>query len=95
MVNILKKRKTLVAVLFCTLVVFSFLFWYSYSSKTIEYATINKITSNSVSLENDGGRKINVNTSLDVSELVEVGQKYWVTYEKRKWQAPILLSIGH
>lgn len=93
--NIYRIKRTwkILISLFCTLLIFGGFIWLSNTTVTFEYVTIVKITSNSISLKNEGGRNASVSTSLDISKLVAVGQKYWVKYEYRKWQAPRLISI--
>lgn len=81
---------------FTALLIFAVFIWFP--SKTItyyEYATIVEKTPNSISLENESGRKASVSTSLNISDLIKVGEKYWVKYEKKIWQSPSLISIEH
>ena len=80
---------------FTALLLFAVFIWFSNTTVTYEYATIVEKTPNSISLENESGRKASVSTSLIISDLIAVGEKYWVKYEKKRWQSPSLISIEH
>ncbi|GGD95441.1 hypothetical protein GCM10010911_62660 [Paenibacillus nasutitermitis] len=80
----------------CTaLLIFVTFIWFSNTTVIYEYASIFEKTPNSISLENESGRKVSVSTSLNISDLIVVGEKYWVRYEKKRWQSPSLESIEH
>ncbi|MBB3112204.1 hypothetical protein FHS18_004290 [Paenibacillus phyllosphaerae] len=86
------KWKVVIGVV-AALLIFAIFIKLSSTTLTVEYATIVKKASDSISLVNEGGRPVEVTTSIDFSDLIEVGQKYWVRYEQKSWGPPYLLSI--
>ncbi len=89
----IKKTWKVIITLISALIVYQLFVWYSHTMTTFEYATIIHADTDSITLQNEGGRKTTVSTSLDLSKIIEIENKYWVTYERKRWKNPQLLAI--
>jgi len=76
-----------------TLLIFGIIVTLSIETIMQEHATLVQKKPNSITIENNNGRKTIISNTVDISHVTEVGQEYWIEYKKKKLQPLKLVSI--
>jgi len=91
----LKSKKPTVKIisLITALLLFGMFVYFSKTTLTAQSVILEKTGVNAIVVADYSGVRTTVKTAVNISELVQEGEQYYITYKTKMWGAPELLSI--
>jgi len=75
------------------LLLFGVFVYFSKTTVTAQAVILEKTGVNAIVVADYSGVRTTVKTAVNISELVQVGEQYYISYKTRMWGAPELQSI--